>query len=285
MEVLFMWSFVKKLVSVCTMSLSFLTLMAGAASAHLPVAAPDKFVVPNGETVNVKVGLAEPLIQYAYSTENLLKAGHAGGHASMTGKVRFSDGSSVPLAFSPADKKDPGESLFNETGVKVEKQGTAVIAFRFDFNSGTRPTVAFGKTLLNWTHDRSSTTRLGDEDVLEIVQDVDTGPISSGQAVTFQLLLRGAPLAGAIISATYDGAPLPEKPEEGEEENNEYIHATTDASGRVTFVLDRPGTWVIGSEYLDDTAPKNKPEYDDAARYPEWKGIRYRGALAFKVEK
>ncbi|MDR1732749.1 MAG: DUF4198 domain-containing protein [Synergistaceae bacterium] len=276
-------NFVTKFFSIAVLFSVFSVTAARPAAAHLPVAAPDKFAASTGETVNIRAGLAEPLIEYAYSVENLLDAGHAGGHATMTGKVRFADGSSTPLSFSPADRNAPGKSLFDTASVKIEKPGTAVVAFRFDFNSGTRPTVAFGKTLLNWTADMSATARIGDENVLEVVQDADTGPVSSGQAVTFQFLLRGAPLAGAVVSATYDGAPLPEKPEEGEESNNEYIHATTDASGRVTFIPDRPGTWVIGCEYLDGSAPKNKPEYNDAARYPEWKGIRYRGTLTFII--
>jgi uncharacterized GH25 family protein len=156
---------------------------------------------------------------------------------------------------------------------------------RFDFNSGTRPTVAYGKSLINWTADSSSVRRYGGDDVLEITQAENLGPISWGDEITVLATLRGQPLGGARISATYDGAPLPASSEEGEERNNEYLFRTTDASGKAAFRPDRPGTWVVAIEYNDETAPKNKEEYNNQERYPEWKGIRYRAALVFQVPK
>ncbi|MDR2528548.1 MAG: DUF4198 domain-containing protein [Synergistaceae bacterium] len=251
------------------------------AFAHLPVARPDRFSVAVGEKIEVKTGLAEPLIKYAYSVENLLKLGYAGGKAVMTGSVRYADGSVFPIAFSPARTPDP---TFDEASVEIGKPGTAVVSFQFDFNSGTRPTVAYGKTLINWSADKSATERLNGGEALEVVQASDTGPVSSGQEIAVQLLLRGTPLSNASITATYDGAPLPPNPKAGEESDNEYLHETTDASGRATFTLDRPGIWVIGSEYVDAGAERNRPEYDKE-RYPEWKGIRYRATLVFEVKK
>jgi uncharacterized GH25 family protein len=253
------------------------------ASAHLPVAEPDKFSATPGSAVNIRAGLAEPLIEFAYSHTNLLAVGYAGKFAELTGEIRYLDDSRSKIVFSPSDPSSPEKSEFEVAAVTIEKPGTSVIAMRFDFNSGTRPTVAYGKTLVNWAKDDSATKRIGGDDVLEIVQADTTGPLAADDEISVNIFLRGKALPSAKVSATYKGAPLPDpdKAEEGEESNNEYLHSDTDASGKVAFKLDRPGTWVVGIEYVDESAPKSKQEYAD---YPEWKGIRYRGTLVFDVK-
>ncbi|MDR1977987.1 MAG: DUF4198 domain-containing protein, partial [Synergistaceae bacterium] len=243
---------------------AFLTVLSNAASAHLPVAEPDKFTVSPGGSINISAGLAEPLIEFAYSPEMLLELGYAGNFAELTGEVRYSDDSRTAISFSTANPSNPIESKYSKAVVPIGKPGTAVIATRFDFNSGTRPTVAYGKTLVNWAADSSATGRHGGDEVLEIVQVGDSGPLSVGEEVKAQVFLRGRPLAGVSVSATYGGAPLPNKPaNEDEANNNEYIHKTTDASGQASFRLNRAGTWIMAIEHVDDTAPKNKSEYDD----------------------
>jgi len=260
-------------------------MLAGSASAHLPVAAPDKFTVPAGGSVNIEAGLAEPLIEFEYSPENILAAGYAGKFAAIAGEVRYADGAASAISFAPSNPAKPDESKFSKAAVSIEKPGTAVITMKFDFNSGNRPTVAYGKTLVNWTKDGSAAKFIGGDGVLEISQAEDTGPLSSGGEVAVRVSLRGKALANAVASATYKGAPLPDpgKAEEGEERNNEYLHKETDTSGRVAFTLDRPGTWVVAMEYVDEGAPKNKQEYE--AEYTEWKGVRYRASLVFDVAK
>jgi uncharacterized GH25 family protein len=262
-----------------------LMLSASSAIAHLPVPQPDRFEVSPGKSVEVKVGLAEPLIKFDYSKERLAALNNDGGVSSLTSEIKYADGSGVPISLSPANGAQPGNSFWNVGSVVVEKPGTSVVMMRFDFNSGTRPTVAYGKSLINWTADAASTQRHGGDDVLEITQAENLGPISWGDEITVAVTLRGQPLGDAKISATYDGAPLPASSEEGEERNNEYVFSKTDASGKVTFRPDRPGTWVIALEYIDETAPRNKEEYNNTERYSQWKGIRYRAALAFQVPK
>jgi uncharacterized GH25 family protein len=255
------------------------------AGAHLPVPQPGKFQVKPGEPIEVRVGLAEPLIKFDYSKERMAKLGHDGGVSSLASEIKYADGSGAVIPLSPSNGTQPEDSFYNKGSVVVEKAGTSVLAMRFDFNSGTRPTVAYGKSLINWTADSSSTKRYGGDDVLEITQAENLGPISWGDEIILLVTLRGQPLSGAKVSATYDGAPLPASSEEGEEKNNEYLFSNTDASGKVAFRPDRPGTWVAAIEYIDEAAPKNKKEYDNAQRYPEWKGVRYRGALVFQVPK
>jgi hypothetical protein len=255
------------------------------AGAHLPVPLPDRFEVAPGESIEVRAGLAEPLIKFDYSKERMAKLGHDGGVSSLSGEIKYADGSGAPISYAPLNTANPEDSFYNSGSVTVEKPGTSVVMMRFDFNSGTRPTVAYGKSLINWAADSSSTKRYGGDDVLEITQAENLGPISWGDEIKVLATLRGQPLSGAKISATYDGAPLPASSEEGEEKNNEYLFSKTDASGYAAFRPDRPGIWVIAIEYIDETAPANKEEHKNAERYPEWKGIRYRAALVFSVPK
>jgi hypothetical protein len=279
---MFVKKYAGKIILVVMAGTALIGIAAGSADAHLPIAQPDRFTSAVGEKIGIKAGLAEPLIDFDYSAESMLKAGFAGGRVSMTGNVRYADGSVSAISFLPS-RIPSEESRFDRSSFEISKPGTAVVMFRFDFNSGTRPTVAYGKTLINWTADKLAGELVGGGDVLEIAQVGDSGPTARGQEIPVQLFLRGKPLANAAITATYDGAPLPEKPEKGEENNNEYIHKTTDSSGKASFAPDRPGIWVIGSEFVDESAPKDKPEYGDKERYPEWKGIRYRATLVFEV--
>ena len=277
--------FFMRAVRVLSLSALVMAIFVVPAVAHLPVPLPDKFEAEPGQLIEVWAGLAEPLIKFDYSKEKMAKLGHDGGVSSLSGEIKYADGSGAPISFSPANVTKPEDSFYNKGSVILEKPGTSVVAMRFDFNSGTRPTVAYGKSLINWSADSSSTKRYGGDDVLEITQAENLGPISWGDEITVLVSLRGQPLSGAKVSATYDGAPLPTSSEEGEEKNNEYLFSNTDASGHVAFRPDRPGTWVIAIEYNDETAPVNKEEYKNAERYPEWKGIRYRAALVFPVPK
>jgi hypothetical protein len=272
----------RKIFLACAFICAFLLMLSGIASAHLPVADPDKFIVAQGGAVNISAGLAEPLIKFGYSPENILAAGHAGNFAALTGQVWYAGGPGGIIQFSPENKSNPEKSLFHKANVSIEKPGTSVIDMRFDFNSGTRPTVAYGKTLVNWAKDSGATKRLGGDGVLEIVQTSATGPLSKGDEITIKVYLRGKELPNTEASATYKGAPTGWSTDEPD--NNEYLHANTDSSGNVKFKLDRPGTWVIGMEYIDETAPKNKPEYDEEDGYKEWLGIRYRATLVFNVD-
>jgi hypothetical protein len=265
----------------CAFIVMFFVIPAGA---HLPVPQPGKFLVKPGESIEVKAGLAEPLIKFDYSKEKMAEVGHDGGVASLTAAIKYADGSGASIPLAPANEAQPGDSSYNKGNVVVEKPGTSVVMMRYDFNSGTRPTVAYGKSLINWAADSVSTQRYGGDDVLEITQAENLGPISWGDEIAVLVTLRGQPLGGAKVSATYDGAPLPASSEEGEEKNNEYLFSKTDASGKVAFRPDRPGTWIVAIEYIDEAAPKNKDEYK-AERYPEWKGIRYRSVLVFQVPK
>lgn len=276
---------IKKGLTRVAAALFALVLLAGSASAHLPVFHPEKLSIPVGEEIKALAGLSEPLIVMAYSREQLLARGYAGnpGVVDMSGTIFYADGSNTylePSKFTPVNtvnpaNTNPASADADAVRFKIEKSGTAVAALSFNFNSGTRPTVAYGKTLMNRAADGMAAKRLGGDSVLEIVFLDNVSTVRDGDTVRAQVFLRGKPLAGAEVSATYDGAPRHVGSDEPD--NNEYLHADTDSEGKVSFVMDRPGTWVIGIEYVDETFDPKNPAY------PENKGVRYRGTVLFPV--
>jgi hypothetical protein len=262
-------------------------MAAGYAHAHLPVVDLGGFSFPVGSSVRLTAGLAEPLVTMVYSRELLLARGYAGdpGVANLSGAVFYADGEKALLdqaVFTPVNLTDPANvnpaSADADVAVfKVEKPGTVAVAMRLDFNSGTRPTVAFGKTFVNRAADGVANRRLGGDDVLEVVFTDDDASVAvkPGDTVNAQVFLRGKPLANAEVSATYDGAPRHADSEEPD--NNEYLHADTNAEGKVAFVVDRTANWVIGVEYVDESHDPQNPAYAPS------KGVRYRGTIFFPV--
>jgi hypothetical protein len=266
---------------------AFVVLAAGCAYAHLPVVDFDGFSFPVESSVKLTAGLAEPLITMAYSPEHLLAVGYAGnpGVANLSGAIFYANGEKTVLApkdFAPVNTTNPSDTDPANSGAsvatfKIEKPGTVAATTRLDFNSGTRPTVAFGKTFINRTTDGLATRRLGGDDVLEIVftDDTASAAVKTGDTVNAQVFLRGKPLANAEVSATYDGAP--KHTDSDEPDNNEYLHADTNADGRVAFVVDRAAKWVIGIEYVDEAFDPQNAAYTPSA------GVRYRATILLPV--
>jgi uncharacterized GH25 family protein len=67
---------------------------------------------------------------------------------------------------------------------------------------------------------------------LELVAEKNPYTLAGGGELPVQLLYEGKPLAGALVMALQRGRP-------------DKLTARTDAKGRVTLKLDRPGFWLI----------------------------------------
>lgn len=79
----------------------------------------------------------------------------------------------------------------------------------------------------------ASTSALGH--VLEIVLEKDPGELKPREPLPVRVLFRGKPLADAQVAAVYAGAKL---------NGHTYpVTSRTDAEGRATLQLDRPGLW------------------------------------------
>jgi uncharacterized GH25 family protein len=71
--------------------------------------------------------------------------------------------------------------------------------------------------------------------VLEIVLEKDPAQLKCGESLPVRVLFRGKPLADAQVAAVYAGAKL---------KGHTYpVTSRTDAEGRATLQMDRPGLW------------------------------------------
>ena len=70
---------------------------------------------------------------------------------------------------------------------------------------------------------------------VELVPAVDPTMLSAGQPLTVQFLAGGAPVANATVMAVSGGV---------------AARSQTDAGGRATFTIDRPGPWLIKTIHM-----------------------------------
>ena len=75
---------------------------------------------------------------------------------------------------------------------------------------------------------------------LEIVAETDPGQIASGAPFTVRLLYLGKPLAGALVKALPQGSVGAES------------KVRSDAAGRATLTLGKPGVWLINAVHMVD---------------------------------
>lgn len=75
---------------------------------------------------------------------------------------------------------------------------------------------------------------------LEIVAETDPGQIASGAPFTVRLLYLGKPLAGALVKAFPQGSVGAES------------KVRSDAAGRATLTLGKPGVWLINAVHMID---------------------------------
>jgi len=83
----------------------------------------------------------------------------------------------------------------------------------------------------------------------EFVPATDPTAVRAGDPITVQLLADGKPVANATVAAVTAGAGGIQK-------------ATTDASGRATFKVDREGAWLIKTIHMVRLAPSTDVEWE-----------------------
>lgn len=87
---------------------------------------------------------------------------------------------------------------------------------------------------------------------LEIIPEMNPSALKAGDSLTVRVLFKGKPLVDAQVSATYAGAEM---------KGHDYpVSARTDADGKATLKLDRPGLWYARLIYME--AAQNDPEID-----------------------
>jgi uncharacterized GH25 family protein len=74
--------------------------------------------------------------------------------------------------------------------------------------------------------------------------------LSAGEALSVQLLYLGQPIAGVLVRAI--NADEPDGPVDGR----------SDADGRATVVLNRPGTWLIKAVHMIRLEDDNRADWE-----------------------
>ena len=75
---------------------------------------------------------------------------------------------------------------------------------------------------------------------LEIVPETDVRQLASGVPFVLRVLYRGKPLAGALVKSFPQGSVVTES------------RVRTDAAGRATMTLGKPGVWLINAVHMID---------------------------------
>jgi uncharacterized GH25 family protein len=107
------------------------------------------------------------------------------------------------------------------------------------------------KLLLQATPAKSDelfSTRLGY--TLELLPETDPSVLSAGEELSLQLLYLGQPIAGVLVRAV------------SKDEPDGPVDRRTDADGRVTLVLNRPGTWLIKAVHMIRLENDNKAQWE-----------------------
>ena len=245
--------------------LALLVFVNSAASAHIFVLKPEAMTVKKGEKLSFAAGLAEPLITLDMSRPMLESMGFI---INMGASIKYKSGkeAKIPLSsFNPVTPNIPPASADAETAqFVVTDKGTAVLHGNFTMKRDGKTTVCFAKSFINLTNDGMSTQSFsdGNHPVAEILFADNIKGIKRGDVLKVRVLLKGKPLAGADISATYDKAPAKKS---GSPEN-EYLTVKTNIFGEAAFAIDREGLWICSIEYPN---PQDK--------------IRYRSSVLFEV--
>ncbi|MDD4700770.1 MAG: DUF4198 domain-containing protein [Desulfovibrio sp.] len=94
----------------------------------------------------------------------------------------------------------------------------------------------FAKTLLNPAAN-DSLYKTPQNQMLEILLLDNPASLKPGDPVNVQVLLRGKPLANAIVGLTHDGF--------SKKEDVYKVTATTDAQGKAALAVDKPALWML----------------------------------------
>lgn len=119
----------------------------------------------------------------------------------------------------------PGEEMFSRNAKAM------VVATAKTANTG-RPYAFTARDAQLWRQPFGLT--------LEIVAETDLRQLAAGAPFTVRLLYRGEPLEGALVKSFPRGSVVAES------------KVRTDAAGRATMTLDKPGIWLINAVHMID---------------------------------
>jgi uncharacterized GH25 family protein len=251
LEVIFMkWSFVpKKFLKIAGILAAIVVLWAIRSDAHSFIVRPVRSTVAVGETTDVWVTLSEPfalpdLSLYGYGATIDAQLVYAGGKQEPI--VNFSFFSSK----TPSDV-DPAHSDVQKAVVSISEAGTVMLCAKMTMQMPKEVVpdepnlVCFAKNAMNVIEDGAAGKPVGGNDVLEIVPTGNLNGLTAGEPFEVQVLFKGKPLAGATVSAAYDGLPVDE--ETGEQKYG--VQVTANGNGVASVTPDRAAFWLLNAEH------------------------------------
>lgn len=88
---------------------------------------------------------------------------------------------------------------------------------------------------------------------LEIVAEADPYARTAGDALPFRVFFQDAPLKNVKVTALNRTAP---------DHSLSTTEARTDAEGRASLVLSRPGTWLVTAVHMIEAAPEKDADWE-----------------------
>ena len=122
----------------------------------------------------------------------------------------------------------PGEEMFS-------RNAKAMVVASADGTSPARLSALTARDAQLWRRPLGLT--------LEIVAETDPRQLASGAPFTVRVLYRGKPLAGALVKTFAQGSVVTES------------RVRTDATGRATMTLGKPGVWLVNTVHMTDAPP------------------------------
>ena len=247
---------------------SILLLLPAAASAHEYWLLPDRFAAAPGEQIGIahRVGTGWPgenfprdpsrIVRFAFVDRKGERpiAGDPGAEPAGTVALR-TPGLGLAIYRSTASRVSLEPALF-ESYLRDEGLD-AVVAWRAAHGESALPGEEMfsrnAKAMVVATADGASPARLAalsarDAQLwrrplgltLEIVAETDPRRLASEAPFTVRVLYRGKPLAGALVKTFAQGSAVTES------------QVRTDAAGRATMKLGKPGVWLVNTVHMID---------------------------------
>lgn len=221
---------------------------------------------PAGTTVvmDVTSGMAFPELDYAIKAERIARARVRVGRSVVDVTDLRSGAKSLELRFS-APSAGLGTVWVDLAPKSLELEAAEVRHYLEEIGAnetvGREWSARKGRRVWRETYTKHAKTfvriggAVGDSSwsepvgaVLEIVPETDPTALRAGGVLSVRVLKDGKPFAGFKVAAVPAGAKTADL-------------KTTDADGRVTFVLDRPGGWLVRGTDLY-ASPSRRGEWE-----------------------
>lgn len=247
--------------------------LAGAAWGHDTWVVPAKFKVRPGEKVTARLATSEafPTSEAAAAPQRVARFVVRTAHGEhqvaeykvegefLVGEVEAGPGATVLLVALKPRAFELAPDVFNRY-LQAERL-EAVLAARAAAGKTNAPGKEryrkIAKTVLCSQDGGADSRELQTKEFgawLEIVPETDLCGVKTGADVRVQVLFKGAPLAGVWVGTGYEGV----------KGHGYAANVKTDANGRATVKIDRPGIWFLRTLHMVKSEQPEVTDWDSA---------------------